>query len=291
MSYHAPQGNRVTGQGISQVTGAETSAATAGDAGRDGASADDREIPALAVEGLSHSFGKRKALDDVGFTIEPGEFTVLLGQNGAGKTTLFSLITRLYNNRSGSIRVYGYDVRATPSEALARIGAVFQQRTLDLDLTIRQNLRYHAALHGMARAESDQRIETELKRFELYDRLDDKVRQLSGGQLRRVEIARSLIHRPKLLLLDEATVGLDIGSRRNIVEHARQLVGDERLGMLWATHLIDEVGPGAKVVVLHLGQVKAVGPVEQVVEQAGASDIGEAFHKLTGSDVKAGAAA
>lgn len=242
---------------------------------------DSNEVPALSVEGLSHRFGKRQALDSVGFTIEPGELTVLLGQNGAGKTTLFSLITRLYNNRSGSIRVYGYDVRATPSDALARIGAVFQQRTLDLDLSIRQNLLYHAALHGMARDDAQRRIETELTRFELLDRIDDKVRQLSGGQLRRVEIARSLIHRPKLLLLDEATVGLDIGSRQSIVDHARRLVAEERLGMLWATHLIDEVGPGAKVVILHLGKVMAVGPVEQVVEQAGAKDIGEAFRILT----------
>ena len=237
---------------------------------------------ALAVEGVSHSFGPRQALDDVSFTIAPGQFTVLLGQNGAGKTTLFSLVTRLYNNRSGSIRVFGHDVRQDSSEALARIGAVFQQRTLDLDLTVAQNLLYHASLHGIARGVAKERIETELTRLELIDRKGDKVRQLSGGQLRRVEIARALIHRPRLLLLDEPTVGLDIGSRQSILDHVRKLVADDNLGMLWATHLIDEIVPGNHVVVLHQGKVLADGPVEEVVHEAGAADIGEAFRKLTG---------
>src|SRR5262249_49779891 len=146
-------------------------------------------MPALAIEGLSHSFGVRKALDGVSFAIGAGSFTVLLGPNGAGKTTLFSLVTRLYNNRVGSIRVYGFEVRKQPSEALARIGAIFQQRTLDLDLTVADNLRYHAALHGMSRHETAERIDTELGRAGLLERRNDKVRSLSGGQMRRVEIA------------------------------------------------------------------------------------------------------
>ncbi len=242
-----------------------------------------QEVPALEVEGLTHDFGKRRALDDVSLTIRPGEFTVLLGQNGAGKTTLFSLVTRLYANRSGSIRVFGDEMRKHPSRALAQIGVVFQQRTLDLDLTVRQNLTYHAALHGMARGLALARMEPELARLELSERAGDKVRQLSGGQLRRVEIARALLHRPRLLLLDEPTVGLDIGSRQGILDHARALVRDERLGLLWATHLIDEVAPGNRVVVLHEGKVLAAGEVDEVVERAGAADIREAFTKLTGA--------
>lgn len=239
------------------------------------------EVPALAVRGLSHSFGTRRALEDVSFSIGQGQFTVLLGQNGAGKTTLFSLVTRLYNNRSGSIKVYGYEVRRQPSEALARIGAVFQQRTLDLDLSVAQNLYYHAALHGIARSVARTRIRTELERIGMLERVDDKVRRLSGGQLRRVEIARALIHRPRLLLLDEPTVGLDIGSRQGILDHTRSLVREEGLGMLWATHLIDEVGPGDRVIVLHKGRVLADGEVGAVVREAGAADIREAFQKLT----------
>ena len=240
------------------------------------------ETPALSVKQVSHSFGPRKALDEVGFSIQPGQFTALLGQNGAGKTTLFSLITRLYNNRSGAIRVFGYDVRSQSSEALARIGTVFQQRTLDLDLTVAQNLYYHAALHGIAKRVARERVEAELTRLELIERSGDKVRQLSGGQLRRVEIARSLIHKPRLLLLDEPTVGLDIGSRQGILAHVRRLVAEDGLGMLWATHLIDEIVPGNHVVILHHGKVLADGPVETVIEQAGAETIGEAFSKLTG---------
>jgi ABC-2 type transport system ATP-binding protein len=247
------------------------------------ATEDEREGPALQVEGLSHDYGKRRALDEVSLAIRPGEFTVLLGQNGAGKTTLFSLITRLYANRSGSIRVFGRELREHPSHALSRIGVVFQQRALALDLSVAQNLRYHASLHGMAPSLSRARIAEELERLELCERAGDKVRQLSGGQLRRVEIARALLHRPRLLLLDEPTVGLDMGSRQGILDHVRRLVRDGPLGLLWATHLIDEVAPDDRVVVLHEGKVLAAGAVEDVVRRAEAADIREAFGVLTGT--------
>jgi ABC-2 type transport system ATP-binding protein len=237
--------------------------------------------PALMVEDLSHAFGARPALDKVSFAIAPGEFTILLGQNGAGKTTLFSLVTRLFNSRSGAIRVFGYDVRSQSFEALRRIGVVFQQRTLDLDLSVRQNLRYHAALHGMPGKLAGERIAAELDRLELTERAGDKVRQLSGGQLRRVEIARALLHNPQLLLFDEATIGLDIGSRQGILDHMRALVRDEGLALLWATHLIDEVAPDNRVVVLHEGRVLANDSAEAIVRQVGARDIREAFTQLT----------
>ena len=246
----------------------------------------DPGTPALEVEGLTHDFGKRRALDGVSFKIMPGEFTVLLGQNGAGKTTLFSLATRLYDNRSGSICVFGSEVRRHPSRALSRIGVVFQQRTLDLDLTVAQNLRYHAALHGMPPRLAKARIDEELTRQELNARAGDKVRQLSGGQLRRVEIARALLHQPQLLLLDEPTVGLDMGSRQGILEHMRGLVREQDLGLLWATHLIDEVAPDNRVIVLHEGKVLAAGGVGEVVRQAEAGDIREAYGKLTGVAVR-----
>jgi ABC-2 type transport system ATP-binding protein len=238
------------------------------------------ETAALEVSGLIHDFGAKRALDDVAFTIEPGEFTVLLGLNGAGKTTLYSLITRLYNNRSGAIEIFGYDVRKHSSEALSRIGVVFQQPTLDLDLTVDQNLHYHAALHGLSWGEASKRIAAELERSGLTERAHDKVRALSGGQRRRVEIARALLHRPKLLLLDEPTVGLDIGSRQAIVNHVRKLCRDENLAVLWATHLIDEVDDGDHVIVLHLGRVLAAGRVPDVMRKAGANTIREAFTNL-----------
>ncbi len=244
--------------------------------------ADPAAAPALSVAGVSHSFGTVKALDDVSFEIASGSFTVLLGQNGAGKTTLFSLITRLYGNRSGAIRVYGFDVRRQPSEALARIGAVFQQRALDLDLTVAQNLHYHAALHGIGRRDAAARIEVELGRQGLLERAGAKVRQLSGGQMRRVELAQALLHRPRLLLLDEPTVGLDIGSRQALLDHVRHLCRSESIGVLWATHLIDEVQADDQVVILHKGRVMAQGDAATVTRDAKASDIRQAFGRLTG---------
>lgn len=239
---------------------------------------------ALEVTGLSHRFGTRKALEEVSLTLRPGDFTVLLGQNGAGKTTLFSLATRLYSNQGGSIRVFGRELDRHPSEALSRIGAVFQQRTLDLDLTVAQNLLYHAALHGMPRRLARERMVAELARIGLAERAGDKVRQLSGGQLRRVEIARALVHRPRLLLCDEATVGLDIESRRGILEHVRRLVQEDELAVLWATHLIDEVVPGNRVVILHRGRVLAEGELEELLRDSGQPDIGALFTALTRAD-------
>jgi ABC-2 type transport system ATP-binding protein len=240
----------------------------------------DAEIP-LAVEGVSHAFGAREVLREVSFTLHPGDFTVLLGLNGAGKTTLFSLITRLYDHTSGAIRIFGAEIKERPSEGLARIGVVFQQPTLDLDLTVAQNLSYHAALHGLPRRRASERIEREVQRVGLSDRLGDKVRQLSGGQRRRVEIARSLLHQPRLLLLDEPTVGLDIVSRQFLIDHVRSLCREEKLAVLWATHLIDEVDPHDKVIVLHRGFVLARGAVGDVVSAAQSSSMRGAFDVLT----------
>jgi ABC-2 type transport system ATP-binding protein len=236
---------------------------------------------ALEVLHLSHAFGARQVLRDVSFTIAAGDFTVLLGLNGAGKTTLFSLITRLYAHRSGVIRIFGWDVRRHSSAALARIGVVFQQPTLDLDLSVAQNLYYHAALHGLAPRHARQRIERELQRMQLSDRLGDRVRELSGGQRRRVEIVRALLHEPRLLLLDEPTVGLDIASRQFLLDHVRMLCREQHLAVLWATHLIDEVTPQGQVLVLHRGALLAQGPVPEVVRMAKAETMRGAFDLLT----------
>ena len=239
------------------------------------------KAPAVDVDSVSHAFGARMALDGASFAVEAGCFCVLLGLNGAGKTTLFSLITRLYDNSSGSIRVFGHDVRHESRRALRRLGVVFQQRTLDLDLSVIQNLNYHAALHGLAPGEAKRRAAAELQRFDLADRAADKVRQLSGGQMRRVEIARALLHEPDLLLLDEPTVGLDMKARQGILDHVRALCREAGLSVLWATHLIDEVGPESHVIVLHQGRVLDAGPAGELVARAGAADVREAFAALT----------
>ncbi|WP_118133518.1 ATP-binding cassette domain-containing protein [Oceanicella sp. SM1341] len=235
--------------------------------------------PALSVRGVSHAFGRVQALDNVSLSVAPGSFTALLGVNGAGKTTLFSLITRLYDNVSGEIRVFGHDVRRRPGPALAALGVVFQSRALDRDLTVRQNLAYHAALHGLTRAQTWARTEGLVDRVGLTEQIDTPVSALSGGQARRAEIARALLHAPHLLLLDEATVGLDVRSRREVLGTVRELVAEENVGVLWATHLFDEIAPEDDAVVLHRGRVLATGTARDI---ARGGDLASAFLDMTG---------
>jgi ABC-2 type transport system ATP-binding protein len=241
--------------------------------------------PALEIKRLSHSYGDRKALDDVTIAVPLSTFAVLLGLNGAGKSTLFSLVTRLFNAQSGGIRIFGHDLRREPGPALSLLGVVFQARTLDLDLSLAQNLRYHAALHGIGGRQARLLSQRLLERAGLEARARDKARDLSGGQMRRVEIVRALLHRPRLLLLDEPTVGLDIEARADILRHVRSLVSAEGLSTLWATHLIDEVAETDTVIVLHRGKVLAQGIAADIVGTAGARDIQEAFSRLTGAAV------
>lgn len=241
-------------------------------------------VAALEVAAVSHFYGRSQALDNVSFTLAPATFTVLLGLNGAGKTTLFSLISHLYDTRAGSIRVFGHDIARASSEALRRLGIVFQARTLDLDLSVRQNLVYHASLHGMSSREARERIAAMLEAVGMSDRLNDKARSLSGGQMRRIEIARALLHRPQLILLDEATVGLDVKSRADILANIRNMVARSGISVLWATHLIDEVSEGDHVLVLHKGRLVADGMVSELVRQTSTGAIGEAFARLTGLD-------
>lgn len=245
--------------------------------------ADVKSELALEVDGVSHSFGSRVALDQVSLNVRNGKVCGLLGLNGAGKTTLFSLITRLYNNVTGSIKVCGFDVRRAPTQALQRLGVVFQNRTLDPALSVMQNMTYHAALHGLPGRLARTRASTALERVSMVERAGDKVGELSGGQTRRVEIARALLHEPRLLLLDEPTVGLDVGARRDIVHYVRRLVAEDGLGVLWATHLIDEIVAGDDAVVLHEGKVLAHGPVSEVVKAAKTRTLSDAFNRLTGN--------
>src|SRR5713101_8129011 len=238
------------------------------------------EFSALSIEGLGHSFGPRRVLNSVSFSVAAGDFTILLGLNGAGKTTLFSLATRLYLQREGVIRVFGMDIRQHPSQCLRQMGVVFQHPTLDLDLTVEQNLFYHAALHGVSHREAALRIGVEIERVDLADQRRDKVRRLSGGQRRRVEIARCLLHRQNLLLLYEPTVGLDIASRQFMLDHVHRLCREEGIAVLWATHLIDEVGEGARVVVLHRGEVRAAGAAAQLLGETRTPTMRAAFEAL-----------
>ena len=235
--------------------------------------------PALSVQNVSHSFGAVHALDDVSLTVPPGTFAALLGVNGAGKTTLFSLITRLYDNASGTIGVAGFDLRRQPSQALARLGVVFQTRALDADLTVRQNLTYHANLHGIGGRTARGRVDAVLEQVGLADRAGERVAALSGGQTRRAEIARALIHDPALLLLDEATVGLDVKSRAEVLALTRRLIADHGVSALWATHILDEIQPEDSLFILHQGRMLQSGRAGDI---AGRDGLTRAFLDLTG---------
>jgi ABC-2 type transport system ATP-binding protein len=240
-------------------------------------------VSALSVENVSHAYGARVALNEVSFEVAPASFAVLLGLNGAGKSTLFSVITHLYASRSGVVRIFGHDIARASGAALSLLGVVFQQRTLDPDLSVEQNLAYHGALHGIGRRETRARQAALLQRVGLADRAGDKARYLSGGQMRRVEIARALLHRPRMLLLDEPTAGLDIKARADILEIVRDLVANEGIGVLWTTHLVDEIRSDDHVVVLHKGRVLADGPSHSIIAAANVASIGEAFTRLTGA--------
>ncbi|WP_253272906.1 ATP-binding cassette domain-containing protein [Halomonas sp. PR-M31] len=238
------------------------------------------DATALQVQDLNFGYKGSPVLEAVSFILKAGEFAVLLGPNGAGKTTLFSLITRLYDYRQGNIRVGEFDLQQHPDRAHARMGVVFQQPTLDLDLTVKQNLAYFGALHGMAPRLARQRAMEQLARLEVQQSLNSRVRHLSGGQRRRVEIARGLLHEPRLLLLDEPTVGLDIASRRGLVEHVHRLCREQGVAVLWATHLIDEVDPSDRVILLHRGRVRAQGSVTDMLVQADVATLSKAYDRL-----------
>jgi ABC-2 type transport system ATP-binding protein len=236
---------------------------------------------ALLVDGVSHAYGRRRVLDSVSLTVPQGQFSAILGLNGAGKTTLLSLITRLFDTQSGSISVLGHRIDREPGEALRRLGVVFQARTLDLDLSVMDNLLFHAALHGIGGREARRRATAVLLDVGIADRARDKARDLSGGQMRRVEIARALLHEPRLLVLDEPTVGLDIASKRAIVTHVRMLVRERGVGVLWTTHLLDEIEPEDNILVLHAGKPLARGTASEVIAAFGMATLREAFTALT----------
>ena len=240
----------------------------------------DQGADALRITGLSHRFGSVQALSDVSLSVPRGSFTALLGVNGAGKTTLFSLVTRLYSNVSGRIEVAGYDLRRQPAQAMARLGVVFQSRALDADLSVAQNLAYHAALHGIGRRAARDRTREVLAQVDLDSRADDRVSALSGGQQRRAEIARALMHRPDLLLLDEATVGLDVKSRAEVLALTRRLIAEQGVSALWATHILDEIQSEDDLVILHKGRVLQAGKAAAI---AGPAGLTQTFLSLTGA--------
>lgn len=241
--------------------------------------------PVLSTTGLGFKYGEIKALDDVSISLSAGQFCALLGRNGAGKSTLFSLITGLYRAHAGSITINGNDLVGATRNALASIGVVFQQSTLDLDLTVLQNLHYAGALQGMNKAAIREQLRNLLEPLGVAEFSKRKTAELSGGQRRKVELARALLHKPEVLLLDEPTVGLDMESRREFVRQVKALCESEGVGVLWATHLMEEVGPDDQLNILHEGKLIAAGQTDSLLAIYKADSVEILFEGLVGESV------
>ena len=233
----------------------------------------------LELKNVDFSYGKKQVLTNVALNIKEGTFSVLLGLNGAGKSTLFSLVTRLLNLQSGEIFINGFSIQDY-SHALKDIGIVFQEPTLDLDLTVKQNLYYYGSLKGLGFKETILSINDEIEKLELLDVMDTTVRNLNGGHRRRVEILRALINKPKLLLLDEATVGLDLKSRFDILAYVRDLVQTKNISVLWITHLFDEVILEDNLSIIKAGQIIDSGIVKDIVAKYEKENLVDTFNFL-----------
>ena len=237
----------------------------------------------IAVQAVSHQYGGHHALDNISLCLKPG-LTMLLGPNGAGKSTLFALITGLQKLTQGSITFDGATLSQSRTSIMAKMGVVFQQSTLDIDLSVKQNLSYFASLHGITTTSALSHIQGLLDELDLTTKLNTKIRNLNGGHRRRVELARCLIHKPSLLLLDEPTVGLDIESRHLILRVVQALAHSQNVSVLWATHLFEEVKPNNNLIVLSKGRVLAHDQCEALLAKYHQQDIEHLWQHLMQED-------
>ncbi|WPG41274.1 ATP-binding cassette domain-containing protein [Variovorax sp. EBFNA2] len=235
----------------------------------------------LKIQSLTQRYGQRVALDALTLSIARGGFVVLLGPNGAGKSTLFQVLAGLFAADEGDVEIAGLSMRTDARRALAHIGVVFQQQSLDLDLSVVRNLQFHADLQGLPLHRARERITLEAARFGLLADMQRSVRELSGGNRRKVELVRALLHRPDLLLMDEATVGLDPQSRRDLIDGLQQEVLERGVTVLWATHLVSEAEHADRVLVLHRGRLLAQGPPAEVTATLGGETLEAAFLNAT----------
>ncbi len=235
----------------------------------------------LDIQNLTKRYGERLALDKLTLHLPAGQLVALLGPNGAGKSTLFQLLTGLFVADEGQAIVNGHSLHSAATQALRHIGVVFQQMSLDLDLSVWANLRFHADLHGLPRALAQSRIEAGCAALQLTDELPRLVRELSGGNRRKVELVRALLHQPALLLMDEPTVGLDPPSRRDLMAAIKADVASRHTTVLWATHLVDEAQRADRVLVLHQGRLLADGTATEVTAKLGGVSLEDAFINAT----------
>jgi ABC-2 type transport system ATP-binding protein len=223
----------------------------------------------LRTTGLTKRYGARVALSRLSLSLDAGQFVALLGPNGAGKSTLFQVLTGLFAADEGEVEVAGLSLGRSATSALRHIGVVFQQVSLDLDLSIRRNLLFQADLHGLPRRLAAARIEAGCTRLGIDADLDRKVRELSGGNRRKVELVRATLHRPSVLLMDEATVGLDPKSRQDLLRELHADVRERGVCVLWATHWVEEALGADRVLVLHNGTLLADGTPAEVTQALG----------------------
>jgi len=215
--------------------------------------------PVIQIENLSHRYGERAALEQVSFAVNPAEIFGLLGPNGSGKTTLFRILSTLMLPSSGSARVMGFDAAQSPAAVRRQIGVVFQAQSIDVKLTAAENLWHQGHLYGMSGAALDRRIQEVLEHVGLQDRARERAQTFSGGMQRRVELAKGLLHRPSVLLLDEPTTGLDPGARRDLWQYLKSLRQQEQVTVLITTHLMEEAERCDRLAILNQGRLVALG--------------------------------
>jgi ABC-2 type transport system ATP-binding protein len=242
----------------------------------------------ISVKNLVKTYGEIKAVQDVTFDVEAGSIFAFLGPNGAGKTTTIKMLTTLVKPTSGHIEVNGADPTKHPNRARHSFGIVFQDPSVDDELTAYENMFLHAGLYGVPRAETPGKIKELLEFVELWDRKDSYLKTFSGGMKRRLEIARGLLHTPAILFLDEPTVGLDPQTRNHIWSYLKKLNEERGLTIFFTTHYMDEVERTAtRVAIIDHGKLIADDTVQGILQKAGTESLEDAFIKLTGHAIRA----
>jgi len=241
----------------------------------------------IHVRDLVKTFGDIKAVDGISFEVRPGEIFAFLGPNGAGKTTTIQMLTTLQRPTSGTMSVDGLDPARNQLETRRRFGIVFQDPSLDSELTAYENMELHGVLYHVPRHVRTERIRVLLTLFELWERRDSRVKTFSGGMKRRLEIARGLLHTPKILFLDEPTLGLDPQSRNQLWTHVKHLNETERMTVFLTTHYMDEAERVAhRIAIIDHGRIVAQGSPEELKQQTGTDSLEHAFLALTGSSIR-----
>ena len=242
----------------------------------------------IAVEALVREFNSFKAVDNVSFNVKKGEVFAFLGPNGAGKTTTIRMLTTLLHPTSGAIKINGFDPLKEKDEARKSFGIVFQDPSLDNELTAYENMMFHAVLYNVPKEIRKERINEMIKFVGLWERKDDYIKTYSGGMKRRLEIARGLIHHPKILFLDEPTLGLDPQTRNHVWNYIKELNKKEGMTVFFTTHYMEEAEKMASTIaIIDHGKIVKIGSPKQLKKETKTKTIEEAFLKLTGHGIRA----